>query len=129
MRGDNDAGDDVEDVLESIVAEERERLEQRLERAEARIDDRREVYQHEVDQLQQQISDRESDIKQILSRPFGGNVERRETLEEEVEQLRSDLNTVRRKFWQDIQRLEEEKRDILEQLDELDVEDDWSELL
>jgi len=122
--------DDLDDVLKDLVAEERERLEQRLERIEARIEDRSELYEDKVDRLENRIKDCQSEIQQIFSRPYGGNVEKRETLEATIEELQRELHDVRRQFWNDLEQLESEKRDVLEQLDELDRDgSELSELL
>lgn len=121
-----EAGDSLEDVkhvLEQSEEAKRRRLERELERVEAQLARRTELYEDAVETLEARINRYVNEVKQTYSRPFGGNQEQREELQEHIGELYRELRREKRQHWQDRQSLEQERREILQRLEALEEGD------
>jgi transposase len=119
------AVDDINatEILEQSRATQQDVLQRELERIEDRLEERNRLYRDVRDDLTTQIKRYRNELQHARSRPFGGNEARREELKDTIEGLSVELRQERRDHWMDRQRLEQERRDVLRQLDRI-VEDD-----
>jgi hypothetical protein len=111
------------EILEQSRASQQDVLQRELERIEDQLEERDRLYREVRDDLTTRIKRYRKELQQARSRPFGGNEARREELKEKIEALSVELRQERRDHWMDRQRLEQERRDVLRQLDRI-VEDD-----
>lgn len=113
---------DATEILEQSRASQQDVLQRELERIEDQLEERDRLYREVRDDLTTRIKRYRNELQQARSRPFGGNEARREELKEKIEALSVELRQERRDHWMDRQRLEQERRDVLRQLDRI-VED------
>jgi len=111
--------DSIRDFLEQSDAKEKQRLQDELERIEDQIEHREELYQETIHRIKEQIDRYTGTLQTLYNRPFGGNPEAKEAIKETLAELYDDLQREKRQHWQDRQSLEQERREILRQLDEL----------
>jgi len=114
---------DATEILEQSRATQQDVLQRELERIEDQLEERDRLYREVRDDLRTRIKRYRNELQQARSRPFGGNEARREELKDKIEALSVELRQERRDHWMDRQRLEQERRDVLRQLDRI-VEDD-----
>lgn len=114
---------EVQAFLQDSVDEQQQRLEMELERIYEQLDSRREVHEEAVDRIESKISEYVKELNKELNRPFAGREEHRRELREKIGSLYDDLSAARTRFWNDVQRLEREKREVLLQIDEVEDED------
>lgn len=107
--------DSIEELLEESRRRQKNRLQQHLRDIEKQIQERREVYEKYIENLEDRIKvhDNRLDKAGHLNRPFEEEVLAK--LENLYESLRGEM----REKWRDIQELEREKREIKKELDEL----------
>ena len=119
------AVDDINatEILEQSRATQQDVLQRELERIEDQLEERNRLYRDVRDDLTTRIKRYRNELQHARSRPFGGNEARREELKDTIEGLSVELRQERRDHWMDRQRLEQERRDVLRQLDRI-VEDD-----
>jgi len=119
------AVDDINatEILEQSRATQQDVLQRELERIEDQLEERNRLYRDVRDDLTTRIKRYRNELQHARSRPFGGNEARREELKDMIEGLSVELRQERRDHWMDRQRLEQERRDVLRQLDRI-VEDD-----
>lgn len=110
----------IRGLLDQSDDQKRQRLRNELERIEDQIQHREDLYQEAVDRIQCEIDRYTSTLQTMYNRTFGGGPEVREPVKEALATLYSDLHREKRQHWQDLQSLEQERRDILHQLEELD---------
>lgn len=112
--------DEVQQWLDQASDQRREWLEQELEQVEEQLERRNELYRETVDQLESRIEKYAKELRQSYNRSLGGSSTKRDEMKEELDQLYTDLREAKRKHWMDRQELEQERRDILSKLAELD---------
>lgn len=108
---------DATEILEQSRAAQQDVLQRELERIEEQLAERDRLYREVQDDLTTRIKRYRNELQQARSRPFGGNEARREELKDKIEALSVELRQERRDHWMDRQRLEQERRDVLRQLD------------
>lgn len=114
---------DATEILEQSRGTQQDVLQRELDRIEEQLAKRDRLYREVRDDLTTRIKRYRNELQQARSRPFGGNEARREELKDKIEGLSVELRQERRDHWMDRQRLEQERRDVLRQLDRI-VEDD-----
>ncbi|MFC5133730.1 MULTISPECIES: hypothetical protein [Haloferacaceae] len=112
--------DSIRELLEQSDDREKQRLQEELERIEEQIEHREALYREAVERIQSQIDRYTSTLQTLYNRSFGGGSDAREPVKEALSDLYDDLQREKRQHWQDRQSLEQERREILRQLDELD---------
>jgi len=112
--------DKIRELLEQSNGRKKQRLQEELERIEDQIEHREALYREAVDRIQRQIDRYTSTLQTLYNRSFGGGSDAREPVKEALADLYDDLQREKRQHWQDRQSLEQERREILRQLDELD---------
>lgn len=120
--------DEIADFLEQSQATQREQLEEELAAIATQLAERDRIHERIVDQLEWKI-ERYTDRLGHLYRTGRGKTDgRRERLKDRIEAFYQDLRDEDREHWRDRQELEQERRTIRRELDEVDA-DTWSELL
>lgn len=110
---------EVKQLLERSDDQRKQRLQQELERIEDQIGRREELYKEAIDQVRSQIDRYTGVLETLYSRPFSGGRAERDKVTEKLSELYTDLQREKRQHWQDRQSLEQERRDILRELDEV----------
>lgn len=105
----------LDSLLEESRRRQENRLRQHLQEIEKQIQERNQVYEKYIENLEDRIKvhDNRLDGAGNVNRPFEGDV--LDDLEDLYESLRGEI----REKWRDIQELEREKREIEKELDEL----------
>lgn len=106
---------DVDEFLDA--AEEVEWLEQELERIEAQLEDRNEIHEKAVSELEWKVDQYTDGLETLYKQHRGKRDGKRDHLKDRIEHFYDELRKERRQHWQDKQRLEEERRAILRELD------------
>lgn len=111
----NTEWDDVDSLLEESRRRQENRLRQHLEDIKKQIRERQRVYEKYMEILEERIKIQQNRKEKSghVNRPFEEEVLAK--LEDLYESLRGEM----REKWRDIQPLEEEKREIEKELDEL----------
>jgi chromosome segregation ATPase len=110
----------VKQFLERSEESQRRRLVNRLGRIETEIDKRREVYQETVETIENRVETYSKRLKQLYGLPSTGPDEKKEDLKRELSRLYDNLRSERSDAWRDVQRLEQQKREVQEELEELE---------
>jgi hypothetical protein len=114
--------------LERTQHEHRERLGDELDRIADQLDERDEIHEEIVDELEWTIERYTDQLKHLYNTGTGKQDGEREWLKDRLTTVQEKLRTEHREHWRDRQELERERRNILRELAELDDED-LSELL
>lgn len=105
---------DVERFLRESTLRQEDRLEQELARIEAQLSERKEIFEAHLSEL-------ESKLDWYIERLETAYRQRRdpEDLKQRIEEFYRLLREERVKHWRDKQKLEQERRELLRELDEL----------
>jgi len=114
---DDDAWDDIAGFLEDTREQHIDRLRAKLGRIETQIEQRYQVFEQTRSEIEDRIRKPAATLERLYGLPSTGPEQRKEELKEELSWLYSRLAETRRRCWQDIQQLEEQKRAVLEELD------------
>ena len=112
--------DAIRELLDQSDDRDKQRLKEELERIDEQIEHREVLYREAVDRIRSHIDRYTSTLQTLYNRSFGGGSDAREPVKEALSDLYDDLQREKRQHWQDRQSLEQERRGILRQLDELD---------
>lgn len=118
----------VDELLEQARSSKRERLEQELDRIKEQLDGRDTIHEDIVDELEFKVEVYLDNLRSLYKTSWGKPDEKRLRLKNRIEKFQTLLRRELREHWQDIQKLEQERRDVLRELKELD-EDYLSEFL
>lgn len=108
------SGFDVEDFLEKSQNRQRQRLEDQLERIEEQLDERERIFKSQRSGLESKLDQRLEELETAYR--LSGDVEE---LKNEIKELYNQLHQEELKHWRDRQELEDERRALLEELNEL----------
>lgn len=110
---------DVEQLLEESRQREEERLRQSLERIDQQLERREELFSETVEELESKldwyIERLEQEYRQFFAGP-GDEDELKKKIDEFYELLRDERSSL----WEDKQALEQERRELLRELDEVE---------
>lgn len=116
-------GWDVESILSTATQNERERMLDQVERIEHQLEERQELHEHALEELESQLDWYIDRLERLYKRTFGKREEKDE-LKARVRTLYDELREEKQEFWRDKEQLEREKRQILRELSELNT-DEW----
>lgn len=119
----DDAWSEIREFLDRSDEKRKQRLGRELARIQLQLNEREAFHEEVVNRIEGRIDQYVKELRQLYSRPFGGNRESREDVKEALGELYADLHQAKRQHWQDRQALEQERRDIIRQLEELDATD------
>lgn len=110
---------DVEDFLEESTDQEKNRLEEELERVEQQLEERDRIHSDAVNELESKVDWYTERLELLYQRSIGKHGER-DRLKNRIEGFYRELRGEKREFWRDRQELEMERRELIRELDELD---------
>jgi len=99
--------------LEASSERTKSRIENRIQSVYNELENRREVYKKDMEELQIRIRDVEDRLSSLPSKD-------QEPVRQKLKQLRDSLIEERKDYWRDVQDLKQELRDLVEKLDELE---------
>jgi len=110
--------DDVTEILEASEEARVERLNEELERIEEQLEHRNEIHEEIVDELEWKIDRYTDRLEKMCSLGTGRKDGKRERVKDQILEFYDMLRQEKRKHWQDKQQLEQERREILHELEE-----------
>jgi len=110
---------DIDALLEESSQLQQQRLERELERIESQLEQRDEVHKEIVDELESKLDWYKNRLESLYKQRTGKNGER-EQLKQQIGSFYRQLREEKQQHWQDKQTLEQERRDLLRELDEVD---------
>jgi len=108
---------DVEEFLEQSQEDQKQRLEEELERIQDQLEQRERLHDEIIKELKSKRDWYLQRLTQEYSTPGKSDVKE---LKQEVKRLYSELRSEKQQHWQDTQELERERRELLKELSELD---------
>lgn len=119
---------DIDELLEESKTSERERLARELEEVEKQLDSRDDIHEEIVDELEWKVDWYTDRLESLYKTGRGLKDDERERLQNRIEAFYVYLREEHRGHWRDRQELEQERREIVRELAELE-DDTLSELL
>lgn len=110
----------VEQLLEQSQTAKRERLTQELEQLEAQLTERKAIHRTLVEELEKHINRYVDQLRSLYTGFSAVDEDRSDRLKQAIRSFYRELRQERRAHWQDRQQLEQERRDLLHELDELE---------
>lgn len=114
---------DIEAFLEQTQAQEQQRLEQELTRIEEQLEQREVIHEQTVNELESKLEWYIDRLKALYRQNTGKHGERQQ-LKDRIETFYQELRSEQRSLWRDQQELEQERREVLQELEELTL-NDW----
>jgi len=114
--------DDVTDILESSEETQADRLREELDRIKEQLERRDAIHDEAVDDLEWTLERYNDRLDKLYTHGRGKRDGKRDRLKDRILDLEERLREERRDHWRDKQTLEQERREILSELDE--AEDD-----
>ena len=111
---------DIEHFLDE--AEEAEWLEEELERIDAELDKRDDLNEKFLSDLEWKIGLYSDQLESLYKRGLGKYSGERERLKDRIEQFYEEIREEKRKHWRDKQQLQEERREVLRELDRINID-------
>lgn len=111
---------DVETLLEQSQKEQKERLESELSRIRQQLDRREEIHDTIVEDLEWRIEWYSDRLTSLYKTGRGRKEGTRERLKNRLESFYENLRNEYRTHWRDLQDLEQEKREVLRELEEIE---------
>jgi len=110
---------DVADFLEQSQKNERQRLKKELELINRQLEERDRIHQETLDELESKL-DWYTDRLEILYKQSRGKNEKREKLKTQIKEFYREIREEKQSHWRDRQELEQDRRDIIRELNELE---------
>ena len=120
---------DIESFLKESQELEQQRLEEELERIDQQLEQREEICNEATKELESKLEWYVDQLEDLNQRPFSSDKEEKEHLKTKIEEFYSELRQERRSAWRDKQELEKERRELLQELDEIEAQDLVEDLL
>jgi hypothetical protein len=111
---------DIDDLLEESQASAEARLAEELERIEEQLEARDAVHEEIVDELEFKVEWYTDRLESLYKIGRGRKEGTRERLQNRIEAFYEELRQEQRQHWQDRQNLEQERRDLLRELAEVE---------
>lgn len=118
----------ISELLEQAAVEEQERLERALARIDAQLDAREELFEESVAELEGKL-EWYLDRLETLYQRNRGSVDERGRLKARIREFYAELRDTKRERWRDTQSLQESRRDLQHEIEELSGEDWLAEFL
>jgi len=121
-----DTGFDMEEFLEKSQHHQEQRLEQQLERIKRQLEERDRIFEENRNELESKL---DWYLERLQEEYNSVSPESVEELKGKIEEFYELLRVEKRKHWRDRQELEQERRDLLRDIDETGGEGLLEELL
>lgn len=115
--------DDVTEILEASGETQADRLEEELERIEEQLERRDEIHEETVDELEWKLERYTDRLDKMYTHGRGKLDGKRERVKDQILEIEEQLRQERRDHWRDKQKLEQERRELLRALDEIETSD------
>lgn len=115
-------GVDVEEFVNRSLEDEKSRLEDSLTEVEELLEERVEVRESTLEELQSKLDWYLQRLETVYRRP-GTQPDKRAVLKNRIKEFYTEIRREKRSSWQDRQELEEEKRELRQELGELEDAD------
>ena len=112
--------DDVSEILEASEEAHADRLKEELERIEEQLERRDAIHEETVEELEWKLDRYTSRLDKMYTHGRGKRDGKRERVKDQILDLEERLQEERRKHWRDKQQLEQERRELLHALDEVE---------
>lgn len=119
---------DLEELLRESSEEQQDRLEKELERIEQQLEQRDQVHREVVDELESKLDWYKDRLVDLYKQRKGKSSEQND-LKNQITSFYRQLRKEKKQHWQDRQKLEQERRDLLRRIDETSSEDFLDDLL
>lgn len=110
---------EIEEFLERSKEQEQKRLEEEVERIEEQLEERDRLHYELLDELESKL-DWYLDELRILYKQRRGKTGRRDEIKTRIREFYSEIQGEKRSHWRDRQELEQERRELLSEMSELD---------
>lgn len=111
-----DTGFDVEEFLEQSQQHQEQQLEQQLERIKEQLEERDRIFEENRDEIESKL---DWYLERLQDEYNSVGSESVDDLKEKIEEFYELLRVEKRKHWRDRQELEQERRELRRELDEL----------
>lgn len=112
----------IKELLEASEQRQKEGLAQEILLIGRQLERQGEIHEETVDGIVRQIETCVEELRQIYRGPFGGDNKASKDVEERLAELYAELRDVYRQRWIDRQALENELREVIRRLNEVDDE-------
>jgi len=109
---------DIEEFLEQSQRQEKQRLEEELDRIKDQLKSRDEIHEETLDELESKL-DWYLDRLETLYKRGGGTPRDRDQLKSRITEFYRDIREERQQHWRDRQQLEKERRELQRSLEEI----------
>lgn len=106
--------------LEQSHSDQQDQMEAELEQIDGQLDQRDEIHTDIVEDLEWKVERYTARLERLYQQRRGKLDGKRERLQDQIERFEKRLSDEAREHWRDRQKLEQERRDILRELAELD---------
>jgi chromosome segregation ATPase len=110
---------DIERFLQESQKQERERISEDLERIEEQLSSRKAIHQTALDELESKLDWYLDRLEKAEKRSFG-ETEEEKRLKKQIKEFYREIRNEKRQYWSDCQKLEQERRERLQELKETD---------
>ena len=110
---------DIEEFLEESQRSEKQRLEKELERISEQLENREEIHQEALDELESKLDWYKDRLEKLYKQGRGRKGERGE-LKNQIQKFYQSIREEKQRCWKDRQRLEERRSEKLRELAELE---------
>lgn len=111
---------DIEEFLEESEKRERERIEAELECISRQLEKRGQIRDENVDELESKLNWYIDRLEELYARSLGNECRKdKNELKKKIEEFYKEIRTEERGHWRDTQKLQQERRELLRELDEL----------
>jgi hypothetical protein len=112
---------DIEEFLEQSQRREKTRLETEIERIDQELDERKQIHDQAIDELESKLDWYIERVKNLRKR--GAQKSDREKLKSRIDTFYSEIREEKRSHWRDQQQLKEERRKLLKSIEETEDTD------
>jgi len=122
---------DIESFLEESQEQQKQRLNQELERISEQLEKRESIHQETLNELESKLDWYIERFETLRKRSFG-NEEEKQRLKQQIKEFYREIRQEKQQRWRDRQELEKERRQLLrdlEEINEFDEDSSWLDLL
>ena len=118
---------DVKSFLEKSRKRQQERIDRELQRIEEQLEQRESLHTESIDELESKLDWYIERLEDLYRRSFDTS-EEAEKVKDRIEEFYREIRIEKRKRWQDRQKLQRERRELLRERSQVDL-DEWVEEL
>lgn len=125
--GEDGWGFNLDEFLEHSHEAEKQRLENELQRIDTLLEQRETVHTETIDELESKLDWYLDRLRKLYKRH--SLKEEREEVKKQIRRFYQEIRKEKRAHWLDRQELEQERRQLLQELDELELDDLFEDLI